>query len=339
MTSANLLGKIADPPEPAGDRHQPSLTDRAVNYARQAGILIPFLALFILLSFSSSSFLTTANLLNLFDQQSTILIVAVTSTLVLIAGGVDLSAGAVYALSGLVAAKLTSSGWDPYLSVAVAVVFGLVIGIVNGLFVTVIHINPLITTLATAYVVSGIATIVAGGTVLIVDDERFMQLGNAAFGQLKVTSILALLVIAATWILLSAATYGRWLFAVGGNEEAARLSGIRVTMVKVAAYAISGAGAAFAGVLVVSRVGSGQADQGAQNSLVFIVLAGIVIGGTSLLGGEGAIWKTCIGIMFLALITNGFVLLSLDSVYQQIAAGALIIIAVGADSWRRLRRR
>jgi ribose transport system permease protein len=179
---------------------------------------------------------------------------------------------------------------------------------------------------------------VANGTVLIVDDEQFKKLGNdSAFG-LQLTSVLALLVIAVTWFALSASVYGRSLFAVGGNEEAARLSGIRTSAVKVATYAISGAGAAFGGVLVASRVGSGQANQGTQTSLVFVVLAGIVIGGTSLLGGDGAVWKTCVGILFLALINNGFVLLSFDGVYQQIAAGVLIVIAVGSDSYRRAHR-
>ncbi|ODU06900.1 MAG: hypothetical protein ABS81_03200 [Pseudonocardia sp. SCN 72-86] len=305
---------------------------------RHTGILIPFVALFIALALSSRSFLTSANLFGLFDQQSTILIVAATSTLVLIAGGVDLSVGAVYAISGLVAAKLTGHV-DPYVAIALAVVVGVLIGVVNGLLVTIAKINPLIATLATSYAVAGIATIVAGGTVLIVDDERFTQLGNASALGLKVTSILALAVIAMTWFLLSATTYGRSLFAVGGNEEAARLSGIRTDLVKIAAYATSGAGAAFAGVLVASRVGSGQADQATQTSLVFVVLAAIVIGGTSLLGGDGAIWKTCVGVLFLALINNGFVLLRLDGVYQQIAAGLLIVIAVGSDSWRRARRR
>lgn len=323
--------------EPAERRIRP--VDRVLATLRQAGIGIPFVALFLVLSLASRPFLTSTNLLSLVDQQSTILIVAVTSTLVLISGGVDLSVGAVYAISGLVAAKLTTqAGLDPYLAIVLAAGVGLLIGLINGLLVTVVRINPLIATLATSYAVAGIATIVAGGTVLIVNDERFKQLGTASAMGIKVTSLVALLVIAITWLLLSASTYGRALFAVGGNEEAARLSGIRTGGVKVATYAISGTGAAFAGVLVASRVGSGQADQATQTSLVFIVLAGIVIGGTSLLGGEGAIWKTCLGVLFLALINNGFVLLSLNSVYQQIATGLLIIVAVGADSWRRARQ-
>jgi ribose transport system permease protein len=305
--------------------------------ARHLGILGPFLVLFLVLAVTSRPFLSTTNLLNLFDQQATILVVAAVSTLVLIAGGVDLSVGAVYALSGLIAAKL-SGHMDPYLAMLIAVLCGLVIGAVNGLLVTVARINALIATLAMSYAVAGLATITAGGTVLIVSDPRFLQLGSADLGPIKLTSILALLVIAVSWILLSAGRYGRSLYAVGGNEAAARLAGIRTWSVKLTAYALSGAAAALGGVMIASRVGSGQADAGIQTSLVFTVLAGIVIGGTSLLGGEGAIWRTCIGILFLALINNGFVLLSLDSVYEQIIEGLLIVLAVGSDSWRRSRR-
>jgi ribose transport system permease protein len=319
-----------------GERfHNPG--QRAWAIGRQLGILWPFAILFIVLAISSSPFLSQTNLLDLFDQQSTILIVAAATTLVLISGGVDLSIGAVYAISGLIAAKLTSH-MDPYAAMGVAVLVGVVIGLVNGLLVTEFRMNALIATLATSYVVAGLATIIGGGTVLIVSNPRFTELGNASVGPVKVTTILALAVIAGTWILLSAGRYGRALFAVGGNEEAARLSGISTARVKIIAYAISGAAAAFAGVLIASRVGSGEADQGTEISLVFVVLAGVVIGGTSLLGGEGSVWRSCVGILFLALINNGFVLLSLNSVYEQIIEGLLIVVAVGSDSWHRLRK-
>lgn len=314
-----------------------ALGPRAWAVTRQAGILVPFAVLFVALAIGSGPFLSSTNLLDIFDQQSTILIVAAASTLVLISGGVDLSVGAVYALSGLVAAKLTTH-MDPYLAMGVAVLLGLAIGTVNGLLVTVGRINALISTLATSYAVSGFATIIGGGTVLIVSNSSFTKIGNASVGPVKLTTILALAVIAATWVLLSGGSYGRSLFAVGGNEEAARLSGIRTAQVKTVAYALSGAAAAFAGVLTASRVGSGAADQGTETALVFAVLAGVVIGGTSLLGGEGAVWRSCVGILFLALINNGFVLLSLNGVYEQIIEGLLIVLAVGSDSWRRARR-
>lgn len=306
--------------------------------AGRTGIIGPFLILFVVLAISSKPFLTKNNLLQLFDQQSTTLIVAAATTLVLISGGVDLSIGAVYSLSGLIAAKL-SSHMDPYVAMLVAVLLGTTIGLVNGLLIAIGRINALIATLASSYAVSGLATLIGGGTVLIVNNPHFTKLGNASLGGVQVTSILAIAVIALCWLLLSAGSYGRSLFAVGGNEEAARLSGIRTAWVKVAAYAMSGGAAAFAGVLIASRVGSGEADQGTQTSLVFLVLAGIVIGGTSLLGGEGAIWRTCFGILFLALINNGFVLLSLNGVYEQIIEGLLIVLAVGGDSWRRAHRR
>ena len=338
-TTSTDASQTVDEKMQATPRERKNWADVARGSGR-LGILIPFVALFVLLSGLSRSFLSVTNLLNLFDQQSTILIVASASTLVIISGGVDLSVGAVYALAGLVAARLTTDiGVSATVAITLSVGVGVVIGVVNGLLVTLARIPPLIATLAMSYAVGGLATITAGGTVLIITDPEFLALGSAQVGRVMLTSILAIAVIAGSWVLLSAVSYVRALYAVGGNEEAARLSGIRNGLVKTIAYGLSGGAAAFAGVLIASRVGSGQADPGIQTSLVFTVLAGIVIGGTSLLGGEGAVWRSCIGIMFLALITNGFVLLSLNSVYEQIIEGVLIVIAVAIDIWRRTHAR
>lgn len=328
---------VADPAAAAAPWALAGVGERTWDFTRRAGILVPFVVLFLILAVWSRPFLTTSNLLELFDQQSTILIVAAATTLVLISGGVDLSIGAVYGLSGLAAARLTTY-MDPYLAIAVAVALGLAIGLVNGFMVTVGRINALIATLASSYVVSGLATVLAGGTVMVVTDPRFTAIGNASVGPVKLTTILALAVIGVMWLLLSASSYGRALLAVGGNDEAARLSGIRVGSVRMVAYGLSGAAAAFGGVLIASRVGSGEADPDTQTALLFAVLAGVVIGGTSLLGGEGDVWRSCVGVLFLALISNGFVLLSLNSVYEQVIEGLLIVLAVGSDSWRRARR-
>ncbi len=311
---------------------------RVLDVIRRSGILPAFVVLFVVLTVASRPFFTVTNLLQLFDQQSAVLIVAAASTFVLISGGVDLSIGAIFACSGVVAAKLVGS-MDPYLAFLIAVLLGGAIGIVNGLLVTLLRINALIATLAMSYVVGGFATIVAGGTVLIVNNPSFTGLGTNAIGPVKLTSIIAAGVIVVAWLVLSVGTYGRSLFAVGGNEEAAWLSGLKVARVKIIAYALSGASAAFAGILIASRVGSGEADPGAQTALVFTVLAGVVIGGTSLLGGEGAVWKTCVGVLFLALINDGFVLLSLNPVYEEIIEGLIIIAAVGADVLVKRRRR
>ena len=194
LPAGQLLPRAAQPAfsgEPSRSRtgrpasgEAAALVPRAWAMTRQAGILVPFAVLFVALAIGSGPFLSSTNLFDLFDQQSTILIVAAASTLVLISGGVDLSIGAVYALSGLVAAKLTTH-MDPYLAMGVAVLLGLAIGTVNGLLVTVGRINALIATLATSYAVSGFATIIGGGTVLIVSNSSFTKIGNASVGPVK----------------------------------------------------------------------------------------------------------------------------------------------------------
>lgn len=302
--------------------------------ARDTKILVPFILLFISLCFLTPSFFDVTNILNVLDQQAMILIVAAAGTFVLIAGGIDLSVGAIYALSALIAVQLSNS-MDPYLAMLISVAAGLVIGIGNGLLVTVVRLPPMIATLAMSFIVAGLATIVAGGTVLIALRPAFRTLGSIRYGPLALTTIVAALVVMLCWVVLSATSFGRSVFAVGGNEEAARLSGIRTSRIKITTYAMSGSAAALAGVMIASRVGSGQADFGNQVSLMFTVLVGVVVGGTSLAGGEGSIWRTCVGVLFIALIHNGFVLMRLDSVYEQIILGLLIIIAVGVDSWRR----
>jgi ribose transport system permease protein len=277
------------------------------------------------------------NLLNLVDQQSTILIVAAASTLILIAGGIDLSVGAVFALSGIVAVQVSnSSGVIP--GVAAALVTGLVVGLINGLLVTIMNLAPMIATLATSYIFAGIASVVAAGSVQISTLPDFRLLGTTRFGPVALTTLIAIVAVAAIWFLLSASTYGRSIYAVGGNDEAARLSGIRVDSVRISTYVLTGLMAALAGVMSASRVGSMQADIGGQTSLMFTVLVGVVVGGTSLMGGEGAVWRTVVGVLFIAVIHNGFVLLSLDGVYEQIIVGTLIVIAVAADSLRQRRR-
>lgn len=310
----------------------------AARSTGRAGVLGPLLLLIAVLAIMSPAFLATENLLNLVDQQSTVLIVAAASTLVLIAGGIDLSVGAVFALSGIVAVQVSNtSGALPGL--IAALMTGLVVGLINGLLVTIMNLAPMIATLATSYIFAGAASVVAAGSVQISTVPTFRVLGTTRYGPVALTTVIAVFVVAIFWFLLSATTFGRSVYAVGGNGEAARLSGIRVGLVRASTYVLTGLMAGLAGVLSASRVGSMQADIGGQTSLMFSVLVGVVVGGTSLLGGEGRVWGTVVGVLFIAVIHNGFVLLGLDGVYEQIIVGSLIVIAVAADSWRQRRRR
>ena len=330
---------VADPgpaeaPAPLGAPSSGLARVRAFIDFRRGGILLPFLALFIVLSATSGPFFTKVNLLNILDQQTSTLIPAAAATLVLVSGGIDLSIGAVYALAGVTAAHFALVT-NPVLAIILALLVGLAAGLVNGIITTVFRVNALIATLATAYIVGGIASLATGGNIVTdFNKPGFGDLARTSFLGVHTSTWVALLFVLAVGLLLSRTTLGRYMYAAGGNAEAARLAGVRVGQVRIVAFAISGTAAALGGVIDTSRVLSAQSSAG--STLAFTVLAGIVVGGTSILGGQGAIWRSVVGVLFIALVGNGFDLLGLDPLYEQIALGALLILAVGLDAWTRL---
>jgi len=318
---------------------RPSLSiarERFLPSWRSAGILLPFVVLFVVLSVTSGPFLTTTNLLNILDQQSAILIMAAAGTLVLVGGGIDLSVGATYGLAGVVAAQVVMHA-SPVVALAAAIAVGLVVGLVNGVVTTYFRINALIATLAVSFIVAGIASKVTNGNLLVLTSKpSFANVARSELVGVRSSIWIALLCLVVLGILLSRTTFGRYLYAAGGNAEAARLAGVRINRVRIAAFMASGAAAAIGGVIDVSRVLSAQSTSGDQ--LTFTVLAGMVVGGTSILGGEGAVWRTSIGVLFIALVGNGFDLLGVDPLYQQITLGVILLLAVGADALSRARR-
>jgi ribose transport system permease protein len=308
---------------------------KTVERLRATGIALPFAALFITLSIASSSFLTKVNLLNILDQQAATLIIAAAGTLVLVAGGIDLSVGAVYALAGVTGAELASRT-SPALAIVLAVGVGLAVGLVNGLVVTRLRINALIATLAMSFVVSGLGTLIThGNLVVLLEHPEFGDLSRTLIFGVKTSIWITLIAVIVIGIGLARTTAGRYMYASGGNAAAARLAGVRVDAIRVLTFVVSGGAAGLAGVIDASRVLSAQSSSG--DTLAFTVLAGIVVGGTSILGGEGAVWRTVLGVLFIALIGNGYDLLGLDPLYEQITLGVILLAAVGIDSWARSR--
>src|SRR4029453_2390510 len=241
-------------------------------------------------------------------------------------GGIDLSVGAVYSLAGVTAAEMTQRT-SPVVAILLGVGVGLAVGLVNGLVVTRLRINALIATLAMSFVVSGLGTLVTHGNLVVLFE-------HPEFGDLARTQIFT--VKSSIWIaLLARTTAGRYMYASGGNSEAARLAGVRVDAIRVLTFVVSGGAAGLAGVIEGARVPSAQGSPG--DTLAFTVLAGIVVGGTSILGGEGAVWRTFLGVLFIALIGNGYALLGLDPLYEQITLGVLLLAAVAIDAWARAR--
>lgn len=323
---------LAATPEAETVTGQESVTSRRVNIFRDYGIAVSFLALFIVLSVSSDAFLTKTNLLNILEQWAPVGIIACGGTLVLIAGGFDLSVAAVAALSGVIAAKVAQVyGVAPAL--VLGALTGLLVGVFNGLLATVGRVNAFIATLATSIMFRGIAAAITGGALISVETPAYSKLGLERFLGINISVYLFAAVVVLSSLALTRTRFGRHVYATGGNQVAARLSGIRVNVVRTATFAISGLCAGLAGLIISSRVSTGQAD--AAQGVELQAIAAIVIGGTSILGGEGAVWRTVLGVGLFAMINNGFNLLNVNPTYQQVFTGAIIIIAVMGDAWIR----
>lgn len=314
---------------------------------RSIAIVFPFLAVFVALSIGSPAFLGAQNIGNVLDRQSGILIVAAASTLVLIAGGIDLSIGATYmftaVICGTVIVKVGGAA-GAGLGITAGVLAGLLIGIANGLISTYLKVNPLIATLAMSFIILGATKLVSqfgkqGIGQIRVDFPEFRWLATTKPLGISLPTWIALIIIVILAVVLWRTTFGRYIYAAGGNAEAARLAGIRVNVVRVSTFALSGAAAGVAGVIDLARTPSAPENDAIATTLTFTVLAGIVVGGTSILGGEGAVWRTVLGILFIAMLYNGFTLLRIDPLFQGIALGVMILLAVGFDAWSRLRRR
>lgn len=301
---------------------------------RDYGIVASFVAIFLFLTIASDVFLSSRNLLNILEQSAAVGIVAAAGTLVIIAGGFDLSVGAIFALSGIVAAYATNA-FGPVGGVLAGLSVGALIGLGNGLLTTVGRINPFITTLATAIIVRGIALAITGGFLIPIADEGFAAIGREGVFGVKYSVLIFIGFVVLVALVLSRTVLGAYVYASGGNAEAARLSGVPVSTVRTATFVISGLAASLAGIILAARAANGQADTGV--GLEFQAIAAIVVGGTSIFGGEGAIWRTVLGVLLLALIGNGFNLLAVPPTFQQIFQGTIILLAVGLDVWARRR--
>jgi len=314
---------------------------------RTIAIVFPFFAVFIALAIGSPAFLSAQNVGNVLDRQSGILIVAAASTLVLIAGGIDLSIGATYMFTAVVCGTLivkVGGVAGAVLGITVGILAGLLVGIINGVVSTYLRINPLIATLAMSFIILGATKLVSqfgkqGIGQIRVDVPEFRWLATTKPLGVSLPTWIAFVILVILAIVLWRTTFGRYVYAAGGNVEAARLAGIRVNLVRISTFALSGLAAGIAGVIDLARTPSVPENDSIATTLTFTVLAGIVVGGTSILGGEGAIWRTVFGILFIAMLYNGFTLLRIDPLFQGIALGVIILIAVGFDAWSKLRRR
>jgi ribose transport system permease protein len=316
----------------------PSTLSRGAR-VRDYGIVVALVAMVIALSLSTDTFLTTGNLVNLLDQCAVVGLLATGATVCIISGVFDLTASATLALSAIVGVQLVRTV-GVFGGFAAAVVAGALLGLVTGTVVVRSGVNSFIATLATSIIYRGLAVVVTAGSIIYPlqaqADDFGMLTWPSVFGLTSAT-VVFVVVVAAVGVLVAATTFGRRVYAVGGNVEAARLSGIRVGQIHVAAYVVSGICSALAGLVLASRAGSAQSSMATGMELTAIAAA--VIGGTSILGGEGAVWRGVVGALLLTLIGNGFNLLGWDTTYQQVVQGCLILVAVAVDRYLRKRAR
>jgi ribose transport system permease protein len=307
--------------------------DTALIFLRDYGMIVAFALLFVVLSVTTPAFLSIDNFRNVVEQNAYIGIAACGATLVIIGGGFDLSQGTVYALSGALAAWLAIRV-DPVLGLIGGAAAGLILGAFNGFLVSVLKIHSFLATLATGFVFSGLALWITGGFLISVSKSAsFVWLGRGELIPTVPNPITLFALVAITLELVLAKTnYGRYIFAAGGNPEAARLSGVAVGRVIAGTFVVSAFAASISGLIAASQAGTGQAAPGGTDTLALTAIAAVVIGGTSINGGSGAIWRTVLGVLFLAMINNAFNLSSLSPDLQSIFTGAIIVIAVALNS-------
>lgn len=318
------------------------IVDRMSRHAfrvRDYGIVVALVAIVIALSASTDTFLTRSNMINLLDQCAAVGLLATGATVCIISGVFDLTASATLALSAIIGVKVVRVT-GVYVGFGAAVLAGAGIGFVTGMIVVRSGVNSFIATLATSIVYRGLAVVITSSAIiypLTSQSEDFGMLTWPSLFDLTSATIVFIVVVIAIGLVVAATTFGRRLYAVGGNIEAARLSGIRVGSIHVSAYVVSGICSALAGLILASRAGSAQSSMATGMELTAIAAA--VIGGTSILGGEGAVWRGVVGALLLTLIGNGFNLLGWNTTYQQVVQGCLILFAVTVDRWLRKRTR
>lgn len=299
------------------------------RFLQDYAVLIMIVILMTTLTAMSDSFLSAQNLLNILNQNAPLAILAAAMTLVVIAGGFDLSVGAIFAMGAVVSAWVALH-FDPVVGLLLAPFVGLLLGVVNGLVITMLNVHSFLATIATSLIFKGIAVVMSDGRLIPVRMDAFTWLGREKLGGVFVSIWVMLGFALLLGFVLTRSSLGRQILAVGGNQEAAILSGIRANRVKVITFAAAGFAAGLAASIATSRVSMGQASAG--TGLELEAIAAVILGGTSIYGGVGAVWRSIAGVMLLALINNGFNILNADPFYRDLTTGLIILAAIGVSA-------
>jgi ribose transport system permease protein len=299
-----------------------NLKSLVIKYKSLIGLLI----LCIGISIITPRFFSYGNIKNVLTQVSVNAVIAIGMTFVILTGGIDLSVGSILAVSAAVAASIMKSTGNIYLSIFAALAIGSVIGLINGVLISKGKIQAFIVTLATMTIFRGVTYVFTNGTPISGLGQKFSGIGNKTILGFPIPVVIMIIVFGIAFYVLSQTRYGRYLYALGGNEDSARLSGINTDKVKTLVYVICGATAALSGIIVTSRIGSASPNAGVGFELDAI--AAVVVGGTSLSGGEGSVGGTIIGALIIGVLSNGLNLVNVSPFYQAIVKGLVILLAV-----------
>ncbi|MFW5695375.1 MAG: ABC transporter permease [Alkalispirochaeta sp.] len=308
------------------------MKEKLTHILKNYGMIIAFVLVCVIMWALTPHFLTPSNLLNVVRQSSIIGVMAVGVTFVILSGGIDLSVGSVMAVSGMIAAGTMQNGSGMFVGILVALGVGIAAGLVNGVLVTKGGITPFVVTLGMMSIARGATLIYSNGYPISGFSEAYRFIGGGVILGIPFPVIILFLVVLTGWAVLTQTRLGRYAYAIGGNEETVKLSGINSDFFKTMVYVISGATAAISALILTSRLNSAGPTAGLTYELT--VIAAVVIGGTSLSGGRGTVWGSLIGALLIAVINNGMNLLGISPYFQELVRGVIIILAVYVDRLR-----
>jgi len=297
------------------------------------GLVIPLIILILIVGFINPAFFGSRNITNILRNTAFMFIIATTMTFVLISGGLDLSVGSVVAIGGTITGMALKSGIPVVLSIILGLALGLIIGLINGYTIIKFNIPPLIVTLGMLYAARGIVLVLTQGAPVYPLPDSFNVLGQGNIFLIPIVVIIALFLGIIAHIVLTRTVYGRSVFALGGNEETARLSGININKIKLSVYVLTGMASTLTGILMAARLASAQCNAGTGWELQ--VIAAVIIGGTSMFGGAGSILGSFFGCLFMNVVSTGMILMRISAYWQDFVIGVIIVVAVGIDQYRR----
>ena len=301
-----------------------------ISSVRELLLVGVVLLLCVIWTVMNPQFLSLNNITNILRQASYTAVAAVGMTMVIVIGEIDLSAGSLVCASGLTGAMVCKETGNVVLAVLAALAVGLLVGFVNGALCAYGKLPGFIATLASMTVLRGLAYIITGGNSVVWTNEAFTMIGTGYVGPVPIPVIIMVLVIIFGWVLTTKLKFGRYIYAVGGNSDTSKWSGIAVEKVKIIVYMVMGVLTSIAGLIITARLGSGQPSAGQNFEMDCITAA--VVGGTSMSGGRGKVFGTIVGVLLLTVLTNGMTLVGINTYWQQVLKGVIIVVSVLADT-------